>query len=107
MLIYTADGRMSVMIGYSGRQLLSRDRVSAPVEERARAFASFFGYSGGYSFSCDRVVHHVVVASVPNWVNTDMLRTVRLDGNRLTLGTPPRQLGGIASTFELTWERFP
>ena len=107
MLIYTDGGRMSVMIGYSGRRPLSKDRVSAPAEERARAFASFFGYSGRYSFSCDRVVHHVAVASVPNWVNTDMLRTVKLTGNRLTLGTPPRQLGGVASTFELTWERLP
>ena len=108
LLIYTAGGRMSVMISYSDRQPLSSDdRAAAPVEERAQAFTTFYAYSGRYTFSCDRVVHHVEIASVPNWVNTDQIRTIKHTGNRLTLGTPPRKLAGLASTFDLTWERLP
>jgi hypothetical protein len=53
----------------------------------------------------NEVVHHVEVSSVPNWVNTDMVRLIRREGGRLTLTTPPRPLGGDMSTFELVWER--
>jgi len=42
VLTYTREGRMSAMISYGGRKLLSgADRVSAPAHERAEAFATF------------------------------------------------------------------
>src|SRR3954451_8980246 len=106
MLIYTADGHMSVMISYGDRKPLSSpDRLAAPPAERAQAFATFFGYAGRYAYSCDRVVHHVETASVPNWEKTDFVRLVKYDGVKLTLITPPQHLGGTVSTFELLWEK--
>jgi Lipocalin-like domain len=51
------------------------------------------------------VVHDVEVATVPNWVGTQMTRRVRIVGNRLTLSTPPITKGGTKSTFDLVWER--
>jgi hypothetical protein len=46
-LTYTADGRMIAIIANSGRQPLSvPDRVSAPAEERAEAFATMVAYAG-------------------------------------------------------------
>jgi Lipocalin-like domain len=70
LLTYTADGRMMAIISDDGRKPLSvADRVSAPAEERAQAYSTFMAYAGRYTFTCDKVVHHVEVASLQNWVN--------------------------------------
>ena len=91
LLTYTADGRMSAVISYGGRKPLSADRTRAPVSERADAFASFLAYAGRYSVAGNTVTHHVEVASFQNWVNTDLVRTVRHDRDRMTLERrPPR-----------------
>jgi hypothetical protein len=105
-ITYTADGRMSVVINEDGRKPLSvNDRVAAPMEERAQAFSTMTAYAGTYTFSGDKVVHHVEVASLPNWVGTDQERVVKIQGDRVTLATPPLSRGGVMQTLELTWER--
>ena len=107
-LTYTAEGRVIAIITYGGRKQLSvNDRVSAPSEERADAFATMFAYAGHYKIEGDRVTHHVEAASAQNWVNTDLVRTVKLDGNRLTLRTAPGTIKGSVkiSSTELVWER--
>jgi hypothetical protein len=74
LLTYTADGRMMAIISDDGRKPLSvADRVSAPAEERAQAYSTFMAYAGRYTFTCDKVVTHVEVASLQNWVNTDQI----------------------------------
>src|SRR3990170_1095922 len=99
ILIYTADGHTSVIISYDNRKRLSSDdRLAASVEEKAKAFDTSFGYDGRYTCSNNRVVHHATIASVPNWVGTDMLRIIRSADNQLTLSTPPLLVGGTAST---------
>ena len=105
LITYTADGRMSAVISYGGRRPLSGDRVSAPESERAAAFATAFGYAGRYQVRGSQVTHHVEVSTVQNWVNTDLVRTVAFDANRLTLRTPPTSVGGISRTTQLTFER--
>ena len=45
------------------------------------------------------------IASFPNWVGTDMVRIVKMRGDRLTLTTPALSVGGASQTTELTWER--
>ena len=105
MLIYTADGHTSVIISYDNRSMLScHDRLAASVDEKAAAFDTSFGYAGRYTCSGNRVVHHATMASVPNWVGTDMVRVLKLADGKLTLSTPPLFVGGAASTWELTWE---
>jgi hypothetical protein len=67
LLTYTADGRMMAIISDDGRKPLSiPDRVAAPAEERAQAYSTFMAYAGRYTFTCDKVVHHVEVASLQN-----------------------------------------
>jgi Lipocalin-like domain len=67
LLTYTADGRMMAIISDDGRKPLSvADRVSAPAEERAQVYATFISYAGRYMFTCDKVVHHVEIASLQN-----------------------------------------
>ena len=84
LLTYTADGRMMAIISDDGRKPLSiPDRLAAPAEERAQAYSTFMAYAGRYTFTCDKVVHHVEVASLQNWVNTDQTRFVTVVDNRL------------------------
>lgn len=97
---------MTAMISYSGRKPLSgADRIASPADERAEAFATFFAYAGRYSLARDQVIHHVEISSVENWVNTDMVRLIRFEGDRIRLRTPPLSVGGTVQTSELVWER--
>jgi hypothetical protein len=106
LLTYTADGRMMAIISDDGRKPLSiPDRVAAPAEERAQAYSTFMAYAGRYTFSCDKVVHHVEVASLQNWVNTDQTRFVTLRGNRMFLRNTPQSRGGVLVTIESVWDR--
>ena len=107
LLTYTLDGRMSVLIADDGRKPLSTDdRLTAPVEEQAGAFTTFVAYAGRYTFTGKQVVHHVEIASIQNWVNTDLTRDATFDGDRLTLrGTTPRSRNGVMQIFTLVWER--
>jgi hypothetical protein len=106
MLIYTNEGRMTAVISYGGRKPLSgADRIASPADERADAFATFFAYAGRYSFDGGRVVHHVEMSSVENWVDTDLIRLVQIEGETMTLKTPPLSVGGRTQTSELVWRR--
>jgi lipocalin-like protein len=107
IITYTSDGRVIMaMLSHSGRKPLSTgDRISASAEERAEAYATYFAYAGRYSLAGDKIVHHVEMASVQNWVNTDLVRIVRLEDDKLTLTTPPLSVGGHSQTTELIWQR--
>jgi hypothetical protein len=105
VLTYTRDDRMTAIISHGGRKPLSGDRISAPPAERAEAFATFFAYAGRYSLGGDTVTHHVEVSSVENWVNTDLVRLIKFEGDRLILRTPPMSVGGKVQSTELVWER--
>jgi hypothetical protein len=106
-LTYTAEGRMMAIITNGGRKPLSvRDRVSAPVEERADAFSTMVAYAGRYTVDADKVIHHVEVAAMQNNVDTDLVRTiVKLEGKRVTLRTPSFLRAGQQINEELVWER--
>jgi hypothetical protein len=106
LLTYTADGRMMAIISDDGRKPLSiADRVAAPAEERAQACSTFMAYAGRYTFTCDKVMTHVEVASLQNWVNTDQTRFVTLQGNRMFVRNAPMLRAGIMVTIESVWER--
>jgi hypothetical protein len=106
LLTYTANGRMMAIISDDGRKPLSiADRVAAPAEERAQAYSTFMAYAGRYTFTCDKVVTHVEVASLQNWVNTDQTRFVHIEDNRLFVRNTPQLRGGVMVTIESVWER--
>jgi hypothetical protein len=106
ILTYAADGRMMAIISDDGRKPLSiPDRVAAPAEERAEAYSTFMAYAGRYTFTCDKVVHHVEVASLQNWVNTDQTRFVALEADRLHVRNTPQLRNGVMVTLESVWER--
>ena len=96
---------MSAFITHGDRKPLSGDRISVPANEKAEAFATSLAYAGRYTLSGDKVIHHVEVSTVENWVNTDLVRLIKLQGDRLTLQTTPTSVGGKMQTTELIWER--
>ena len=106
-ITYTADGRMSVLLTSSDRKPLSGDdRAAAPVAEKAEAFATMVAYAGRYTFTGDKVVHHVEASSMPNDVGTDLVRSATLDGDRLALRAT-MQSEGEQVVVEVVWQRLP
>jgi len=108
LLTYTAEGRMTAIISDAGRKPLSiADRVAAPAAERAEAYSTFMAYAGRYTFTCDKVVTHVEVASLQNWVNTDQTRFVTVQGNRMHVRNTPMLRAGNMVNIQSEWERLP
>ena len=79
--------------------------LGGSVEEKVAASDSYFSYSGRYTVSDNKVIHHIEVSSFPNWIGEDQERLYKFHGNRLTLSTPPLLVEGIQQTGHLTWER--
>jgi hypothetical protein len=107
-LTYTREGKMSAMISYSGRKPLSVSDLSlAAVEEKAEAFSTFLAYAGRYTLMEGKIIHHVEISSIQNWVNTDLVRLIKFQSDQIILVTPPTSINGKIQTWELVWERAP
>ena len=108
MAIYLPNGRVSIQFMKRDRpRFTSGDAWRGTLEEERAAFEGYFAYAGRYTLDVQRstVTHHLEISSAPNYVGTDLPRTFSIDGNRLTLTTPPRMLAGQTSTSTLIWER--
>jgi hypothetical protein len=105
ILIYTPEGRMAVMVSHSGRKRLPADSFLAPIEERAEAFMTFFAYAGRYTLAGDKVIHHVEISSLQNFVGMDLVRLIKFQGDRISLVSPPMSINRKTQTLELVWER--
>jgi len=107
-LTYTADARVSALISYGGRKLLSiGGGALASMEEQAEAFKTFLAYAGRYALSGDTVTHHVEISSIQNYVGKDLVRSVKFQGDQIILVTPPTLVNGKVQTVELIWQRLP
>jgi hypothetical protein len=89
---------MSAINSDGRKPLWVADRVSTPAEERAQGYFTFMAYVGRYTYTGDRVVHHVDVASLQTWVNTDQTRTVTLQGDTPSVRNTPQLRGGTLVT---------
>src|SRR5208283_596556 len=107
ILIYTREGRMAVMISNSERKPFAADPFLASVEERAEAFTTFFAYSGRYSLTGDKLIHHVEISSLQDFVGMDQVRLIKFQGDRIVLVSPPMSINRKTQTLELVWERVP
>jgi hypothetical protein len=102
VLTYTADGRVTALISYGGRKPLS---VGAQPDEQAEAFKTFLAYAGRYALSGDKVTHYIEISSIQNYVNRELVRTVKFHGDQIILVTPPTPVNGKVQTVELIWQR--
>ncbi len=108
LAIYLPNGRVSIQFMRRDRpRFQSGDAWRGTLEEERAAFEGFFSYAGRYTIDAARsvVTHHIEIASAPNYVGIDLPRTFALEGDRLTLRTPQRQLAGQTSASTLVWER--
>jgi hypothetical protein len=103
-LTYSEDGRVTAMISYGGRKPL---RAIPQMEEQAEAFKTFFAYSGRYTLGEDKVIHHVEICSFQNYVNKDLVRSIKFRGDQIVLATPPSLIDGSIQTVEIIWQRLP
>jgi hypothetical protein len=102
-LTYTEDGRVTALISNGGRKSLSAGGGTR--EEQAEAFTTFLAYAGRYTLSGDQVTHHIEVSSIQNYVDKDLVRSVKFQGDQIILTTPPTPVKGKIQTFELIWQR--
>jgi hypothetical protein len=86
--IYTPTGHMSILV-------TARDRVppkgigAASQAARASLLDSMYAYAGTFAMNGETVTIHIESAWQPSWVGTDKIRTMRIDGDFLTITTPP------------------
>jgi hypothetical protein len=107
-LTYTEDGRVTSLISYGGRKLLSASGGALKrQEEQVEAFNTFLAYAGRYTLDGDKVTHSIEISSIQNYVGRDLVRSVKFEGDRIILVTPPTPVNGKIQTVELIWHRLP
>jgi Lipocalin-like domain len=102
-LTYTGDGRVAALISYGGRKPLPFG--GGTQEEQAVAFKTFLAYAGRYSISGENVTHYIEVSSIQNYVGRELVRSLKFQGDRIILTTPPTMVNGKTQTVELIWQR--
>lgn len=107
-LLYEANGRMSAQLMNPERPPFASGDLSGGTDAEVRAaVGGYIAYYGTYTVDAGRrlVTHHVEGALFPNWIGSDQVREFRLNGDRLTLQTPPIRMRGEESVTVLVWER--
>ena len=106
-ILYTPEGRMAAILSMAARPSLTADQFhKAPAEERDIAAMTYVSYGGTYDVVADVVTHHVEFSLFPNWVGTDLVRTVSWEGDVLVLtGDPETSSTGKTVVNRLFWRR--
>jgi hypothetical protein len=108
ILVITAEGRFIIIETGEGR------RPAQTIEEFANLQKTELAYSGMVSFAADpqnpqalKMINHVDIAWNEEWLNTDQVRTLTLEGGRLTIKTPPikNPVSGDLAVSTLVFER--
>jgi hypothetical protein len=109
LLMYAADGYMSVQIAHPQRpHLVSGDWFVASDQEFRHQASSYIAYCGPWQIAEeeDTVRHAIALSFFPNWYGQVQLRKVRLDGDRLILASyQPVRSGGCLIDAQLEWQR--
>jgi hypothetical protein len=100
-LIYTAEGRMMVIVVPENRKPLEKD------EDRIEHHKQMVAYTGRYTIAGDKVIHHVDAAWNEAWIGTDLVRSYKIVGDRLIITTAPTKyrLDATEQVSTLTLER--
>jgi exopolysaccharide biosynthesis protein len=108
-ITYGKEGRMLVLITYDGR-IKPEDALKTTIEERDALYRSMIAYGGTYTYSGNRIEHHVDISRNESQVGTTLIRNVTRDGNRLTYVTEPFEDGSLETLGKivvntLIWEK--
>jgi hypothetical protein len=100
-LLYSPEGYMCGNLSPAGR----RHNVERTGVQKAHCKRDYIAYAGPYTVEGDTVAHHVEVSLFANWLETAQLRYYKLEGDRLTLRTPPILSSNCLVVAQLTWRR--
>lgn len=106
LLLYTADDWMSVSVSRRDRAALPQDQPFRKIDSQrlAGAFKAYFHYAGRFRVSGDDVTHYVTQSLNPNFVGSEQLRHVELDGHTLVLSGRD-EVDGRARFHHLIWHK--
>ncbi len=107
-ITYTADGFLSAHVMHAERAMFATDGLySGTPAEKAAAYDSYIAYYGAYTVdAAARTVTHTLAGSLfPNWTGSSQTRYYALDGEVLTLSTPPMARDGKEITVHVVWRR--
>ena len=100
--IATPEGRWLALMTAEGRSVPKTDA------EHAQALKTMIAYTGRYRVEDGKVVTKVEAAWNEAWVGTEQVRTVRFEGDRLYLQSPPMPHPNINDRIVcvvVEWER--
>lgn len=102
---YTEDGHIFAHLADPNRAAFAdNDMASGAPGEYEAAMKSYVSYAGTYEIDGDVVVHHVTLASFPNWTGTDQKRRIHFEDGRLRLSAS-FDYDGAAIVAHAIWER--
>ena len=97
-LIYTREGMMS---GF----LMRSDFGDEPTRSDTSAKKSL-SYGGRFYVKGDEVFHEVSLSTIPEWLGTDLIRTIIWKDDKLLLKTTPEKgRDGADYSNELLWKK--
>lgn len=107
LLIYSKDGRMSVIIAAENRVAPRGDTPTD--EERIKLHESMIAYAGTYRVEDGKVIHHIDIAWNEARLGSDQVRYYTIDGAVLTVKTPTIKspVDGREGVSVLVWEKAP
>ena len=85
-IAYHADGRMMAFVANRHRPKPGGTALSHT--DKAALFDTMLAYTAAYTLEADRVIHHVEAAWNPAW-ETDLIRPVAIEGDRLVIHNAP------------------
>jgi hypothetical protein len=106
-LIYSADGRMSVLMVDGDRP--PPQHAPPDPAERAALHETMLAYAGSYRVDGDKIVHHIEIAWDQTRLGSDQVRFFSFEGDRLLLRTPVNRgpIDGKEGFGLLTFVRAP
>ncbi len=103
---YSADGFVFVHMNAADRDLYAvNDPFGGSSSEDSAAIKSQISYAGPYEYRREQVIHRVTASSCPNWVGSEQVRNVRLDGDTLELSAAGAVFQGKTVTARVLWQR--
>lgn len=109
LIIYTPDGYMSAQLAKPDRpDFGSGDWFAGTADDYAAEATSYIAYSGPFHVDEEQqtLTHSMFVSLFPNWTGQTQPRRVKLEDDRLHLGTTsPIQSSGKTVNSVLVWRR--
>jgi hypothetical protein len=107
VLTYDPNGIINVQFMKKRRDNFASDAYgTGSADEITQAFKSYQAYFGSYFEKEPGVIVHKIEGCIfPNWSGKEEIRYARIEGNKLTLTTPPTRVGDQEISVDAVWQR--